>query len=531
MKLLFLARHFSYFRNFESVIRTLASQGHTLHLAAERRESVGGVRLVERLAADCPSVTFGEAPRREVDEWASMVTKLRLALNYLRYLDPMYEGTPRLRSRAAERGPYFAGRFGASRWARVRVARRAFHRVLAGAEAAVPTSPQVERYLADMRPDALLITPLIGVVGSPQPDYLRAARRLGIPTGLCVWSWDHLSSKALIRDSPDRVLVWNDVQREEAERLHGVPASQVVVTGAQCFDRWFGRQPSRSREQFCAGIGLPVERPFVLYVGSALFSGSPSEAAFTRRWIAALRTSGVPRLREAGVLVRPHPQRMGEWQGVDLTGLGEVALLGGNPITDETRADYFDSLYHSAAVVGLNTSAFIEAAIVGRPVHAVLPAEFRDNQEGTIHFHYLTDVAGGLLRTSRTLEEHVVQLEESMSTSSPFSHEDFLRAFVRPRGIDIPATPVFAAAVGDLARSTVGATTQPSAFDRFWLALVRRVAASPRYREWVMDEEDRRVSAWRQLKAQERAAHRRAGLDEKQREEAERRMRSQRTVQ
>ena len=107
MKLLFLARHYSYFRNFDSVIRQLASQGHTLHLAAEREEGVGGVRLVERLAADCPSVTFGEAPRREMDEWASIVTKLRLALDYLRYLDPMYDGTPRLRSRAAERAAVF----------------------------------------------------------------------------------------------------------------------------------------------------------------------------------------------------------------------------------------------------------------------------------------------------------------------------------------------------------------------------------------------------------------------------------------
>ncbi len=58
---------------------------------------------------------------------------------------------------------------------------------------------------------------------------------------------------------PDRVLVWNPMQRQEAVELHGLPADRVVVTGAQCYDQWFGRQPSRSREDFCARVGLDPE--------------------------------------------------------------------------------------------------------------------------------------------------------------------------------------------------------------------------------------------------------------------------------
>ena len=50
MKLLFVARHFTYFRNFESVVRQFAEKGHYVHLAAERDESLGGEALVDRLA-------------------------------------------------------------------------------------------------------------------------------------------------------------------------------------------------------------------------------------------------------------------------------------------------------------------------------------------------------------------------------------------------------------------------------------------------------------------------------------------------
>ena len=49
-------------------------------------------------------------------------------------------------------------------------------------------------------------------------------------------------------------------------------------------------------------------------------------------------------------------------------------------------------MYYSAAVVGLNTSAFIEAAVVGKPVLTItLPEISTFNQEGTLHFRYLAD--------------------------------------------------------------------------------------------------------------------------------------------
>ncbi len=104
------------------------------------------------------------------------------------------------------------------------------------------------------------MTPLI-YLGSSQFEVLRSALAQGIRTVYAVGSWDHLSSKALIRDMPQRVFVWNDTQKDEAVRLHGVPPERVVVTGAQCYDQWFGRQPVRSREAFCARVGLPPDRP------------------------------------------------------------------------------------------------------------------------------------------------------------------------------------------------------------------------------------------------------------------------------
>jgi hypothetical protein len=290
----------------------------------------------------------------------------------------------------------------------------------------------------------LLITPLIEL-GSPQLDYLRAARSQGVRSALCVWSWDHLSSKALIRVVPDAVIVWNETQREEAERFHGIGRERVIVTGAQCFDQWFDRKPSSSREAFARRVGLPPERPFLLYVCSALFKNSPSEAAFVRQWIEALRRSPDERLREIAILVRPHPQRLDEWQAPDaLAGCPGAVCYGSNPVDAAGRSEYFDSMYHASAIIGLNTSALIEAAIVDRPVFTILLPEFRDNQEGTFHFHHLLSVGDGFLHTARSLPEHTGQLAAVLAGGAARSNRRFVEQFIRPRGAGVAASPVFA---------------------------------------------------------------------------------------
>ena len=163
------------------------------------------------------------------------------------------------------------------------------------------------------------------------------------------------------------------------------------------------------------------------------------------------------------ILVRP-PGRLQEWNDVDLSGFENVALSGrvgaagagaAYPIDDDSRAEYFDALYYSSAVVGINTSAFIEAGIIGRPVYAILADEFSGTQAGTIHFRYLTEVGGGVAEAGREFDEHATQLAGALKGLS--DHEErqrrFLHAFVRPRGLDQPATPVFADAVEELARA------------------------------------------------------------------------------
>jgi hypothetical protein len=221
-------------------------------------------------------------------------------------------------------------------------------------------------------------------------------------------------------------------------------------------------------------VGFSSARPFLLYVCSALFRGSPSEAAFVLRWIASIRQSSDARLRDMPILVRPHPQRAAEWTAdmlAEVSRQQDVVLWGANPVDTDSRADYFDSMFHAAAVIGLNTSALVESAIVDRPVFTILLPEFRDSQEGTFHFHYLLDPANGFLNVSRSLDVHAQQLAGLIAGGSVRSNRRFVEHFVRPHGATVAATQVFADAVEQIARET---SPRPAASEA-WLVLLRPV--------------------------------------------------------
>jgi hypothetical protein len=395
---------------------------------------------------------------------------------------------------------------------------RACLRLLTLMERAIPISERVQAFLREHDPDAVVVTPLVEAA-SPQVDTVRAAQSLGVPTAACIASWDNLTNKGLLRVQPDLVTVWNEIQACEAVELHGIPRARVAVTGAQPFDRWFERQPRRTRDEFCAMLGLDPARPIVLFTGSSFFiSGEQTELPFVREWMKALRGSPDPPLREANVLVRPHPYNADQWATADITDLGPAAIYPRgryNPTDPENRDDFFDTLYHCAAVVGVNTSAMIEAAIVGRPVHAVLTPSFAGTQEGTLHFRYLLPENGGFLRVGRTFESHFAQLAASLADpgSARAETQRFVESFVRPLGLDRPAVPALADALAALAaRGRVAAQRSGTASlalrfllwapVRAWARIEPLTTPAARKR-WRMALHHRRKAAarsWRELK-------------------------------
>lgn len=466
MKLLILGMSPQFLRPFVPAIQELARRGH-LVTVAWTAESRGGESHLDELGAT-PGVTCRLVPGRRSEHWEE-VALLRRSWNYLRYLEPPYRDAGKLRERAfmkAARLLFDRATPIDAAWSETALSlsdreRRRLRRLVELVEGVLPTDPMCDAILDEEKPDAVLLTPLVDLNASSQADFAQSAKRRGIPLGMLVYSWDNLSTKGGLHVMPDRVFVWNPRQALEARELHGIPRRHISVVGAPRFDAFLACERRCSQGQFTAALGLEKETPIVMYVCSSAFV-SGHELAFVRRWLAALRTSGIPELAGASVIVRPHPDipLTAPDEPAEKVDLGEEHRATVWRPFDDPRAvvlgtpsrhpqSLFECIAHSAVVVGLNTTAEIEAGLLGRPVLSVNAGGEADGQTGTLHYRYLLQEDGGWVRFATDLPEHVRQLQAAMGASDDERREIQRRArlFVRPRRVRKPVTPILVDAI------------------------------------------------------------------------------------
>jgi hypothetical protein len=502
VRVLFFVDRPGVLRQFASLVEELAARGHDVHLALRSEPDEDQQPQVERLVGASPHVTSGPAPaRREADGWRPVAWAVRAVGDLARYAHPRYAHAPTLRARVTNKVLERLDRARELEPLGRRVALRIARRLAAGdselaegvirttakLERAIPSSPEIDRYVREQAPDVVLATSVVKLA-SPQVEFLKSARTLRIPAATLVASWDNLTNKGLLKWRPERVFVWNEIQRQEAIELHGIPPARVTATGAGLFDTWFDRRPSTSREEFVRGMGLDPGRPYVLFLGSSPFvtNHSDDEVRLVERWIEALRASADERVRGASVVVRPHPVGKG-WRDADLSRFENAVVWprhSERPVSAQEHDTFFDQLAHSAAVVGINTTAMIEAAVIGKSVLTVLAPEL--GQESTLHFHYLREENGGFLHVASSLDEHAEQLGRVLEDRAEDAEQRrrFVESFVRPHGLDRPATPIFADAIEELARTPVEAPARASLLRALLAAeaavAARRLARQPR---------------------------------------------------
>ena len=446
MRIVFALHHAGAFRSFEDVVRRWCRGGHSVHLlAGDPDKPIAVDQGLQACLVELSGLTV--APLLNRQKWLRLAS-LRELLNFVNYLRPEHPAPAQARrwkglvarplGKLIKRKPV----------ARL-LPRPEIRRLLRRIERLIPPDRAITEWLKTHQPDVVVASPYIFPL-SREVEYIKAARALGIPTAVIVLSWDNLTSKGTFHVMPDLTLVWNSALADEAAGFHDVPGEKLVVTGAPTFDFWYAMKPSLNYEAFAGRVGIDASKPFVLYLCSSHFIAQ-NEHHFVTEFARALRE--YPATRDVGIVVRPHPLNDAIWKGFSLDGVAIWPRSGEWVDLPDAKQNYYDTLFHSAAVVGVNTSAFLEAAILDKPCITVLSDASKSKQSGLGHFQHLLN--GGFLEVAQSYPEAAAALAEILAGKDDrqAQRQQFVRDFIRPHGIDQPVSPLMADVIEDIARS------------------------------------------------------------------------------
>lgn len=461
MKILIVLKHAGFSRHSIDLVKKLIHNNHEveLRLLATPREKDGEGfmfhQIYQAMEKEFPNFKYALLSKKLFKHsWAPIVNMLRGFVDYFRYFDKEYND--------------FQGRFLQERSEKhitgltLSIVKILFPRPLMNLigsqtftlvqktlsyfDRNLPVAPALESKIKEISPDIILVTPMV-YFACPTNEVVKAAHFLGINSGLLVASWDNLTNKGLVKYQPSKIFIWNEYQKKEATKLHKIPDDKIEVMGSPTFDNWFTLKPSMSKESFLTQAGLPIDRNYILYLCSSK-SIVKDETIFFEKWYHNLKRQEGKKLKELTIIVRPHPKYEEQWEQFDLSRFENVSIY---PLKrnfslgfDNAKTSFYDSLFYSELVVGINTTSMIEAGILQKPVFTIIPktneCKIHEGTYGTLHFKYLLD--GGLVQFADNFQEHYRQmnfflnLSDDKRTDYLRNIHNFVKKFVRPNGLE-----------------------------------------------------------------------------------------------
>ena len=278
--------------------------------------------------------------------------------------------------------------------------------------------PYAESLFDKYRP-ALLVASSPGLIFSEVP-LLRTAVRRRVRSMAVDPSWDNFTNKLLPVRRVNRLIVWNDLMKQQAVDFHGYQPDEVRVAGAPQWDVYF-RSPGASREAFFARIGADPSRKLIT------LSTTPRELYshhdhVVRVLVRAITGGACP---SAQLLVRLHPRddmsAYAAFQGVPHVLIEKPfrptrATSGDGlavDITAENQQHLADTMRHSDVVVNVASTLAVEAAIVDTPVVNISfdgeqPSEWLSSARRYYRFtHYVNVTRHNAARVAETPEQLV----------------------------------------------------------------------------------------------------------------------------
>lgn len=436
MRVLFVLDNYSKYFSIDDVVRTLYQRGHDISIimGMDEKKDVPD-DAIQKAKADLPNMQIEPLlKRRFLRKFARDIREL---LNYAHILN----NEEARQWDAAKWGRFFRPYFWhmiTSDTGKRKVKDRTVQKTLRSIEQKIPTESRIKKHIKCHKPDLIIALPLVNA-NSRENEYIQASLELGIPCVYSMYSWDNIESKGTFQSRPNYNIVWNKPLADELTRVHDIPSDKIFITGAPRFDRLLDEKGEYilPREEFCKMAGIDRNKKYLLYVCSTFLVNSEFKKALNEDNLVldiATAFQKNPRTRAVDVLIRPHPNNTGIVKTLLEKQPHNISIYpkhGEFPDTEQKRMMFYNSIYHSVAVVGVNTTAFLEVSALDKPCVTIITENFGKTQQ-LPHFHHLTDA--DFLETANGTEELadiIAKILDGVDSRSDQRHA-FVENFLRP---------------------------------------------------------------------------------------------------
>lgn len=250
------------------------------------------------------------------------------------------------------------------------LARSAIRRAIRALDFFLVQNSVYTEFFARYHPDLVLCANLFD---EPETHLLREAKRRSVRTIGFVNSWDKATARGMLRLLPDKMVVFNDLVKDDLMRYHDVREEDIFVGGIPQYDPYFSFR-AIPREEFFRSIGMDSQKKLIVYspVGSMFGHADwdmidmlyrlKHEGKFGSDAEIFLRFPPNEFIDQKELKKRPFLKytypgvRFSEKRGIDWD------------MTFPELRDLANTLYHMSLIISYASSIGIDAAVFDKPV-------------------------------------------------------------------------------------------------------------------------------------------------------------------
>jgi len=223
------------------------------------------------------------------------------------------------------------------------------------------------------RPDLVFSTDITDrSSGESDIDLIREAKRRGVRVVGMVRSWDNLTTRGVIREVPDRLLVHNEIIKRECLTLNRLPAEQVTIIGIPHYDKYV-RAKLQPREVFLKKVGLDPKKKTILFVTIAdmflqkQFGGK--KPTYNRHMLEQLSRLDAKQIQILARFPLIGEVDLGDWQPpANIIFDKPATLFGKGELSADADTHLINILAHSDVVLPGPSTIAIDAMLFGKPI-------------------------------------------------------------------------------------------------------------------------------------------------------------------